>query len=277
MWTDERKAELRERWAIDPSRTRIARAMGVTPNSIIGMSRRLNLHYAPSGKAIELSPDHSASIEGHTLFPSKVLDPETANNILKPGEYQRKLGGKITKGRWKGFPVFALTLEERATCPRDCAVWNSCYGNGMHNAARYRHGQPLERKLWSELKALQARHAGGFVIRTHVLGDYYSRPYVDLWARALAKFPALHVFGYTARQPGTPIGNALARLRDGQWDRFAIRTSGATEGPRTLVVDSAEAVPDGAILCPAQTGKTLSCSTCALCWQSTRPVAFLRH
>ena len=34
---------------------------------------------------------------------------------------------------------------------------------------------------------------------------------------------------------------------------------------------------DQAILCPAQTGATDCCATCALCWASTRTIAFRRH
>ncbi len=31
------------------------------------------------------------------------------------------------------------------------------------------------------------------------------------------------------------------------------------------------------IPCPAQTGATDCCATCALCWQSDRSIAFKRH
>ena len=32
-----------------------------------------------------------------------------------------------------------------------------------------------------------------------------------------------------------------------------------------------------AIICPAQTGATDCCATCALCWNSVRSIAFRRH
>jgi len=31
------------------------------------------------------------------------------------------------------------------------------------------------------------------------------------------------------------------------------------------------------IQCPEQTGKTQSCMTCALCWSTTKPIAFKEH
>ena len=35
--------------------------------------------------------------------------------------------------------------------------------------------------------------------------------------------------------------------------------------------------PDDAIICPQQIGKTSSCSTCGLCWQSRKRIAFIQH
>ena len=42
------------------------------------------------------------------------------------------------------------------------------------------------------------------------------------------------------------------------------------------MVAPGETDPD-AILCPAQTGATDCCATCALCWQSLRSIAFRPH
>ena len=48
-----------------------------------------------------------------------------------------KLGKKVTKGKFNGFPIFTVTLQERATCPTDCIHWSNCYGNNMPFATRY--------------------------------------------------------------------------------------------------------------------------------------------
>ena len=59
-------------------------------------------------------------------------------------------------------------------------------------------------------------------------------------------------------------------------DRFAIRFSGLdapTDG--SVVVDHAGETRH--MVCPAQLHKTDCCATCALCWQTDRTIAFLRH
>ena len=272
LWTAERRQELEALWAAGTRPAVIQRLMGITPGSLSGCIVRWNLHRHP--KRIHRDPLAAHVIEGRTKYPARVSAEGAA---LKPGSYQWKIGGRVHKGKWRGMPIFALTLEERATCPRDCALWVNCYGGGMNFAVRMPHGPALERQLWGELTSMQKRYPGGFVVRLHVLGDFYSLGYFELWREALDAFPALRVFGYTARQPGSRIGAAIAELRDEQWDRFAMRTSGALDGPRTMVIDREADKPAGVILCPAQTGKTRSCGTCALCWATKKDIAFLRH
>jgi hypothetical protein len=213
---------------------------------------------------------------GRTLFPSRVFDPSEVARVLKDGHQSRKIGKFVTKGPRRGWPLFTLTLEERATCPRSCKAWAFCYGNNMQAAERITPGAELEAALWRELNTLQTQHPGGFMVRLHVLGDFYSTAYVQLWADALDTFPALHVFGFTAHDPAlTEIGAMLMRMATRDWERFAIRFSGL-DGP-TL---GSQLMPDThpqAIQCPAQTNATDCCGTCGLCWHSKRSIAFARH
>ncbi len=230
----------------------------------------------PRGHRIHLHPAHPALVDGRTLFPSRVEDQADRPRLLIDGHNSRKIGKRVMKGRLRGAPIFTLTLEERATCPRSCAEWATCYGNSMHLARRIRHGRAFEERLWEELAAKQAAHPDGFLVRLHILGDFYARDYVELWAEALEAYPALHVFGYTARAPESHIGQAVAELAGMHPARWHIRFSG-WDGPTdgSIVVDSAEDTLH--LICPAQTGKTECCATCALCWQSDRTIAFLRH
>lgn len=262
---------------------RIAREMGRTPGSIAGKSRILGLQFH-GGRATVLKAGDKRLVGMATVHTHMVRRPDGA--VLKSGDNQRKLGPRITKGIWKGLPLYSLTLEERATCSDSCPLLAACYGNNMGRSIRYRHGEALEASLYRELTALQHRHPRGFVVRLHILGDFYEPRYVHFWAACLERFPALQVFGYTAWQPDTEIGSVIARIRDRYWDRFAIRTSGAKEGPRTMVIDPhATCIPmrqerDHPIICPAQTGKTKNCGTCGLCWSAAakdRPIAFLQH
>lgn len=242
--------------------------------------RRFTGHTPPFTMVDELPADHAAAIEGRTRFPTTVAEPGLVGRVLKSGHHNRKIGKQVQKGRWAGMPIFTLTLEERATCPRSCRHWWSCFGNKMHRVERLAHGRSLEWALGSELADLARRHPQGFVVRLHVLGDFYSVAYVQRWLSWLHRHPPLHVFGYTAWPADTPIGALLRAASARLWDRFAIRTSNgphAERATRTLTSPPAGPVVDGAIVCPAQTGRSDCCATCALCWQSRRNIAFLLH
>lgn len=221
-----------------------------------------------SGRPMVLAEDSPAVVFGRTRYVAMVRDVGR-DSVLKSGKNNRKIGGEVQKGRWRGFPVYTLTLEERATCPRSCGHWRDCYGNAMHWSTRWRPGPDLEDALEEELCLLNDRHPGGFVVRLHVLGDFYSQHYVAMWRLWLMLFPALNVFGYTAWPPGSEIGAEVDALSATMWDRFAVRFSLSGMPERATG-------PDG-IVCPAQTGATECCATCALCWQTTRNIRFLDH
>lgn len=232
-----------------------------------------------SGKTAKMPPhDHPAIRDGRTIYPATVRSVDD-RPVLKSGIHQSKIGGNIRKGRWKGFPVYCLTLEERATCPTDCALWRACYGNAMHFAQRWRAGAQLEQRLREEVGELALRHPSGFAVRLHILGDFYSPAYVALWADLLARHPALHVFGFSARWSRTdPVALPLLTLAMHCWERFAMRFSNApVDTCSTVTIEHAGQRPADAIICPAQMGQTESCSTCALCWQTNRRIAFIRH
>lgn len=272
-WPTERNEEVKARWTAGEKPSAIRETMGLTKGQLAGRVTRLNLHRGRTQRA-SIRADNPAVIEGRTLFPGQV---QTGMSILKPGYHSVKLGGVVLKGRWKGMPIYALTLEERKTCPTSCAMYVGCYGNNMQWAKRSPHGPEFEIALWRELHALNRKHRRGFVVRLHVLGDFYSVSYVGFWDAALDWFPNLRVFGYTAWPTATEIGGYIQHLRHRNWERFSVRTSGAAKGLRTIVVEHAEDAPPGTIVCPAQTGKTRSCATCGLCFNSKRPIAFVRH
>jgi hypothetical protein len=227
-------------------------------------------------RPIVLSALHPAHRSGRSIFPSRVYDASEVGRVLKDGFQSRKIGKTVAKGARRGWPIYTLTLEERATCPRTCKAWSFCYGNSMQAAERLVAGEELETALLAELAELQRQHPGGFMARLHVLGDFYSEDYVRFWTSALDAFPALHCFGFTARQPSDPIGQLIAAITETRWDRFAIRLSGSSSPHKASILLGDEG-SDAAIPCPAQTDATDCCATCALCWQTTRSVAFARH
>lgn len=196
---------------------------------------------------------------------------------LKAGDNWRKIGGEILKGKWRGFPLYILNLEERATCPASCRHWRSCYANHMQWMQRMQAGPDLEWKLEREVALLSIDHPN-FVVRLHGAGDFYSTEYVGLWRTLLERHDGLHVFGYTARLDDD-VADALRLLAaDAGWDRFAMRFSNAASPLRsTITIESVRQMPPDAVACPEQTGKTESCSTCALCWSTERRIAFTQH
>lgn len=228
----------------------------------------------PSGRKNCLDSDHAAVVEGRTKFPHSIVDAADSPRLLIEGKNSRKIGNMVTKGRWAGMPIYTLTLEERATCPRSCGEWRTCYGNNMNWARRHRDDGALMPRLAQEIGALAERFPHGFVVRLHILGDFYSVEYASFWDTMLAAHPALRIFGFTAHPPSSEIGRYLASMNaDG--DRCWIRFSGGPGAMGSLVIADERASVH--VLCPAQTGKTDCCGTCGLCWTMQRPIEFVRH
>ena len=242
-------------------------------------------------RAAPLSAGHPALSEGRTIYMATVTPSKESPRFLVSGHNNPKLGKVVMKGERKGWPIYHLALEERATCPRSCLQWASCYGNSMPYSRRHTPDDDFERYLIAEVTTICRQHPEGLLVRLHSLGDFYSVEYVYIWASLLKQFPQLHVFGYTARCIDDPdpetrrIARAIQVLTDGAWNRFAIRTSGGVEERSvTMVADSdeeaAEYAANGVIMCPAQTKATEACATCGLCWAESardKAIGFLIH
>lgn len=240
----------------------------------------LKRHVKPRGgrAAIVLAPDHPAVVEARTIFSTTVNEPDhpRVKNVLKSGHNSRKIGKAVVKGRWAGMPILTLTLEERATCPRSCREFRSCYGNGMPYAQRMRDDGWLMTALAFEIEDYAVRFPAGFVVRLHVLGDFYGTEYVAFWRLMMARTPALRLFGFTAHAMDSAIGAAVLDLNVAFPDRCRIRFSGTDAGGLgALVIDAA--ADSRHVLCPAQTDATDCCGTCGLCWTMNRVVEFVRH
>jgi hypothetical protein len=312
QWTTEDRLQLSTLWGANPrlSATEIAEIMGRDANAIYAKAHQMGLprrrssrpdvakrnikrarkatpdatgqrrfngieHKEGAGSKLTLAPHDPRFRAGITVFPTTVVPASMLPRLLKSGHNSSKIGKTVEKGRLRGAPIFTLTLEERATCPRSCLQWASCYGNNMHFAQRIHDDGTLTRRLWGELASLAAENKQ-FLVRLHVLGDFYSEDYVAFWRQSLADFPGLNVFGFTARIPPDPIGQAVAELVRDNYERCHIRFSGPRhETDCSVVIDKdAEAV---GIICPAQLDAARSCASCALCWHSNRTISFRRH
>lgn len=235
--------------------------------------------------AAALPLDHPALVERRTLFPSTVVDPDDALRLLVSGKNSAKIGNRILKGPWAGMPVYTLTLEERATCPTSCDLWAECMGNAMPLARRHGHGPALERGLMEEVEHLTFRGAM-VAVRLHVLGDFYSQRYANMWLEWILRFPGLHVWGYTHHDRASGIGRTLSAGNALHPDRWSIRFSVPPDGsPSPMQVTTiwrepeASNVPEG-LVCPASTERSAACVTCGLCWEpdaAGKRIVFIGH
>lgn len=215
--------------------------------------------------------------DGRSVNAHRVRIAGRQDRVLLPGRNNIKLGDSVTKGRWRGLPIYSLTLEERATCPRSCLQWKTCYGNNMPFAVRFEQGEDLERAITRDLWRLGRTKPQGILVRLHMLGDFYSLDYVRFWYQMLYAHPKLRIFGFTAWLPETQIGAAVHTILNGAFpDRCWIRFSGGHGSMSAKVVRKASAEA-GVIMCPEQTGRVPDCGACGLCWTASKQIAFLLH
>lgn len=238
------------------------------------------------GAVRSLPRNHPALVENRALFPSTVVDVTDTfqDRLLVSGKNNRKLGEAIQKGQFKGYALYGLSLEERATCPTDCDARAYCYGNGMQFARRHRitDMDVFYAFLQDEIRTILADPIGGLMVRLHVLGDFPSVEYVAMWSDLLSDYDRLACYGYTHRH-GDDIGKAIDALKGAYPDRFRIRWSSATPMPDGATVIGR--IPEGkrvaeGIVCPAQTDATACCATCGLCWEGyakKSTIVFIKH
>lgn len=219
-----------------------------------------------------------------SVFDVPASPPKSGLLVLKESTTNKKLGsgGKvIQKGRYRGMPLYSLTLEERATCWQGCPNLQICYGDNMPFAKRYRPGEALEAALEADVQLLSTKHPAGFVVRLHVLGDFYSPEYVRHWATLLDRYAAVRIFGYTHWPHDHPIGKEVSHFVQLYADRVAIRRSDksslADPLPAAMTIPREAPALPGMVICPEQTGKTASCTTCGLCMNLTVNVCFVDH
>lgn len=224
---------------------------------------------------------------GRSIFHAKGVKPVSAmRTVLVSGHSNVKIGRDVRKGRlFRGYWIFTLSLEERATCPHTCHHWATCYGNNMPYAKRVDHRDRLaleaaiEADIRRELAKRPSRGVAraGILVRLHALGDFFDPAYVRFWQTMLAMHSRLAVYGYTAWSPDSEIGAAIAHAKRLYGERFAIRWSnGGADEDCTVPVQSVDQAVN-AIVCPEQTGATAACATCGLCWGTRRNIAFLEH
>ena len=204
-----------------------------------------------------------------TMYPKSRRAVADCKSVLKQCGNKKLSKDKlpvIKKGRFKGYVIYTLTLEERATCPRYCYHWDDCYGNNMRFAHRIEHGFELEKQLAIEVEERCGLYRG-VIIRLHILGDFYSKQYVEFWDCQLDLYDNLAIWGFTGHSPESDIGHSIRYTRWCYGDRFAVRFSNAPDWQFSAnSADLYEPVKNKSVICPEQTGQTESCATCTICW-----------
>lgn len=228
----------------------------------------------------------NAVVNNRSLFQKVIKNVTPSSKVLKPARQNKKLGNGhdiIRKGKLKGAALYSLTLEERATCPRDCHHYTDCYMNNVPFATRYNPGIDLENKIVQEVNDLTSLYSK-LMVRLHVGGDFYSPEYVKLWANLVDKHPNLYLFGYTAWTSG-PIYEAIKEHLLNKSSKVSIRFSVDTTRYNDVVKDLlpkptfavSQLFNGPAIVCPEMQSKTDSCLSCALCWTIDKNIKFLNH
>lgn len=238
---------------------------------------------------IDLGDEHPAIMNQTTMFETTIVHAgRSRDDLLISGANNRKIGRMVTKGAWKGMALYTLTLVERATCPASCYMARSCYGNAMPFSRRNAPGPEFETKIEAEIEHKARLHRKGFVVRLHVLGDFYSAEYVRLWRAMLERHPELHVFGYTAAGDSEEpvfkdVAEAIEDMNEAFPEQCFIRWSSAEPlpGGTTVIgrVPEAANVEEG-LVCPAEREATACCATCGLCWEENardKTIVFVKH
>ncbi len=248
--------------------------------------RRFEEPIVPTGEpALRLNADDPAVVNETTKFPSRIFKPKDRDRVLISGENNRKIGNVVVQGRLKGAPIYTLTLVERRDCP-PCPLSRECYMNASPNAVRFEGGEELETAIAHEVPILAKSYPGGFLVRLHVGGDFYSWDYLKVWAGLLREHKPLNVFGFTHHGPDSEIGADIAELRAHFSPRFEVRHS-SVMGPHGSVVVEAKItqkrVGDG-VVCPEQrdavigSEKPRCCGSCGVCWTGhPTPIVFMMH
>ena len=240
---------------------------------------------------MKINNKHNAITNNTTVYRKNVIRDVKApykNNSYYPYSMIKestniKLGKKVLKGLKKGYKVYTFALVERETCTNECEHYITCYGNNMPFGIRFDpYNKNFMPKLEQDIKeiALKPSNKQGFLLRLHVLGDFYSVDYVLFWKRMLKLYPNLNIYGYTRNHNDSKyldkrnIANEIIKLNTLFSTRFYIRFSNKLD-----IDTSANSIDLGkkGITCLAQVDENKTCATCTLCWSSKKPINFITH
>ena len=205
-----------------------------------------------------------------TIYKKNIHDLNNYQFEILKNSTNKKLGKKVTKGKYLNYKFKTVTLVERETCPPDCYHWDDCYGNNMPFAHRMSADDQnlLQKRIYNEL--LKSTNQL-LLIRLHILGDFFNVKYVKFWSIMLNTFKNIAIYGYTANNINSKfkysrdIAKEIIKLNYSENSHIRF-SNDLTNKFSANSYDVVKPVKGESILCPVQEDKTANCGTCGLCW-----------
>ena len=217
-----------------------------------------------------------------TIYKKNIHDLNNYQFEILKNSTNKKLGKKVTKGKYLNYKFKTVTLVERETCPPDCYHWDDCYGNNMPFAHRMSADDQnlLQKRIYNEL--LNSTNQL-LLIRLHILGDFFNIKYVKFWSIMLNTFKNIAIYGYTANNINSKfkysrdIAKEIIKLNYSENSHIRF-SNDLTNSFSANSYDVVKPVKGESILCPVQEDKTANCGTCGLCWnQKNQSIIFKTH
>lgn len=107
-------------------------------------------------------------------------------------------------------------------------------------------------------------------VRIHSSGDFFSRAYIQFWARLILDNRAIQFWAYTRSWRVEQLLEDLEALRQlPNLQLFASVDDSIDNWPKdwrlSILRDNQNATPSNALVCPEQTGKIANCASCGFC------------
>lgn len=178
----------------------------------------------------------------------------------------------ISRGNIKLGVLPSFSLPPGKTCPgmtpfcdRYCFACHGRYMMPNVEGSNERRHQISLSKDFVPLMIADLSKVSPPAFRLHVVGDFYSVPYIERWLKIIHRFPDIHFFGSTRSWRVPKLVEAIEEIRD--HDNVYLRASiDLTDNLSPGSAWSTWSVQGPGVPCPHDKGKVKSCYTCGRCW-----------
>lgn len=179
----------------------------------------------------------------------------------------------ISKGNLKLGTLPSFSLPVIVTCPGKTPFCDHyCYGlKGQFTAVsiKEKNDKRLDASLeddFADIIVGEIRKAIAPAFRLHVIGDFYTRDYVEKWIEIAERLPTIIFFGSTRSWRCEFMDDALKRLRDlpNVYIKASVDVADNLE-PLTCGWNIWSVEGEG-VPCPHDYGLVESCAKCKRCW-----------